>query len=71
MAISVGFGMALAIQNPIIVNLITNMLVFVVLLFSPIVFPLSHLPPWLMDVARSCPSTRWPRSSGRASRTGS
>jgi ABC-2 type transport system permease protein len=55
MAISVGFGMALAIQNPIIVNLITNMLVFVVLLFSPIVYPLSHLPTWLADVAQVLP----------------
>ena len=55
MAISIGFGMALAIQSPIIVNLITNTLVFVVLLFSPIVFPASHLPPWLMDVHRVLP----------------
>ena len=71
MAISVGFGMALAIKSPIVVNLITNTLVFVVLLFSPIVFPASHLPPWLMESTASCPSTPWPRSSGRASRTGS
>jgi ABC-2 type transport system permease protein len=55
MAISVGFGMALAIKSPIVVNLITNTLVFVVLLFSPIVFPASHLPPWLMDVHRFLP----------------
>ena len=55
MAISVGFGMALAIKSPIVVNLITNTLVFVVLLFSPIVFPASHLPPWLMDIHRFLP----------------
>ena len=39
MAVSVGFGMALAISNPLLINLITNALIFVVLLFSPIVFP--------------------------------
>jgi ABC-2 type transport system permease protein len=44
MAISVGFGMAVAIPRPLITNLITNALTFVVLLFSPIVFPLSQLP---------------------------
>jgi ABC-2 type transport system permease protein len=55
MAISVGFGMALAIKSPIVVNLITNTLVFVVLLFSPIVFPASHLPPWLMEIHRFLP----------------
>ena len=55
MAISVGFGMALAIESPIVVGLITNTLVFGVLLFSPIVYPASHLPPWLMDVHRVLP----------------
>jgi len=55
MAISVGFGMALAISSPILVNLITNTLVFVVLLFSPIVFPISHLPSWLAGVHHVLP----------------
>jgi ABC-2 type transport system permease protein len=49
MAVSVGFGMALAISNPMITNLITNALVFVVLLFSPIVFPAENLPHWLFQ----------------------
>ena len=47
MAISVGFGTALAVGNPMITNLISNALVFLVLLFSPIVFPASNLPDWL------------------------
>jgi ABC-2 type transport system permease protein len=55
MAISVGFGMALAIRSPIVISLITNMLVFMVLLFSPIVFPPTNLPTWLMDVHRVLP----------------
>jgi ABC-2 type transport system permease protein len=47
MAVVVGFGMALAIENPMVTNLITNALMFVVLLFSPIVYPASNLPDWL------------------------
>jgi ABC-2 type transport system permease protein len=55
MAISVGFGMALAIPNPMVVNLISNTLIFVVLLFSPIVYPPSHLPDWLFTVHQFLP----------------
>lgn len=55
MAVSVGFGMALAIPNPLVVNLITNALVFAVLLFSPIVFPPSQLAGWLFAVHRALP----------------
>ncbi len=50
MAITVGYGMALAISNPIVTNVVTNALVFVVLLFSPIVYPASQLPAWLATV---------------------
>ena len=55
MAVSVGFGMALLIADPLLTNLITNALMFVVLLFSPIVFPPSHLPAWLSAVDRALP----------------
>jgi len=55
MAISVGYGMALAISNPLLVNLITNALIFVVLLFSPVVFPASHFPGWLLAADRALP----------------
>jgi ABC-2 type transport system permease protein len=55
MAVSVGFGMALAIPDPMITNVITNTLVFVVLLFSPIVFPPGNLPGWLFAVHRALP----------------
>ncbi len=47
MAITVGYGMSLAISNPMVTNVVTNALMFVVLLFSPIVYPASHLPVWL------------------------
>jgi ABC-2 type transport system permease protein len=55
MAISVGFGMALAIPNPILIGLITNTLIFVVLLFSPIVYPPSNLPDWLFTLHKVLP----------------
>jgi ABC-2 type transport system permease protein len=55
MAVSVGFGMALVISNPLITNLIANALVFVVLLFSPIVFPIGNLPGWLSAVHQALP----------------
>jgi len=55
MAISVGYGMALAIPNPILIGLITNTLIFVVLLFSPIVYPPSNLPDWLFTFHKLLP----------------
>jgi ABC-2 type transport system permease protein len=54
-AVSVGFGMALAIRDPSVANLIANALIFVVLLFSPIVFPAANLPGWLFAVDRVLP----------------
>jgi len=54
-AIAVGYGMALAISNPLVMNLIANALVFVVLLFSPIVYPASQLPGWLYAAHRVLP----------------
>lgn len=53
MAISVGYGMALAISNPLLINVIANALIFVVLLFSPIVIPASSFPAWLLTADRS------------------
>jgi ABC-2 type transport system permease protein len=54
-AITVGYGMAVAISNPLVTNVVTNALMFVVLMFSPIVFPASQLPGWLYDIHRALP----------------
>jgi ABC-2 type transport system permease protein len=54
-AITVGYGMAVAISNPLVTNVVTNALMFVVLMFSPIVFPASQLPGWLYAVHRVLP----------------
>jgi ABC-2 type transport system permease protein len=55
MATSMGFGLALAIRDPLVANVIVNVLIFVVLLFSPVVFPITQLPAWLADVHRVLP----------------
>lgn len=49
-AVTVGFGLAISVRNPLVINLVCNALVFVVLLFSPIVYPASQLPGWLRAV---------------------
>jgi ABC-2 type transport system permease protein len=46
MAASVGYGLAMAIPEPRITNLITNVIIFLVLLFSPIVIPIDRFPDW-------------------------
>jgi ABC-2 type transport system permease protein len=55
MATSVGFAMAQLIARPVITNAIVNALIFVVLLFSPVEFPIGRLPLWLADVHRVLP----------------
>jgi ABC-2 type transport system permease protein len=55
MAASVGFAMAQLVARPVVTNAIVNALIFVVLLFSPVQFPISRLPLWLADVHRVLP----------------
>ena len=55
MCASVGFGMAHAIENPVVINFIANMIVFFVLLFSPIIVPIDQFPDWLASIHRVLP----------------
>jgi ABC-2 type transport system permease protein len=55
MVTSVGFAMAQLIARPVVTNAIVNALIFVVLIFSPVQFPISRLPLWLADVHRLLP----------------
>ena len=55
MANSVGFGFAHAIPEPRITNLLVNMVIFLVLLFSPIAFPIANFPDWFATVHRVLP----------------
>lgn len=52
---SIGFAMAHAIPNPLITNLVTNILLFVILLYSPINFPPDRLPSWLAAIHLALP----------------
>lgn len=55
MCSSVGFGMAHAIKNPMVINFIANMIIFFVLLFSPIIVPIAQFPDWLASIHRVLP----------------
>lgn len=55
MATSVGFALGHVIPEPRITNLITNMIIFLVLLFSPIVVPIEQFPDWWAAVCRVLP----------------
>lgn len=52
---SIGYALAHAIPNPMVTGLVTNILVFVILLYSPINFPPERLPVWLADVHLALP----------------
>jgi ABC-2 type transport system permease protein len=55
MASSVGFAFGHAIPDPRVANLLTNLIVFLVLLFSPIVVPIDLFPDWWAAVHRVLP----------------
>lgn len=46
MATSFGYAMGHAVKNPRMVNPLTNLMVFLVLMFSPIVVPTEQFPKW-------------------------
>jgi ABC-2 type transport system permease protein len=51
----IGFAMAHAISNPMVTLLITQVLIFFILGFSPISFPAEQLPNWLAAAHRVLP----------------
>ena len=55
MATSLGFGFAQLVRDPLVTNAVVNVLIFVVLMFSPVVFPITQLPGWLADAHRALP----------------
>lgn len=55
MATSVGYAMAHAIPEPRVTNLIGNILIFMVLLFSPIVVTIDQFPGWWAAVHHVLP----------------
>jgi ABC-2 type transport system permease protein len=55
MATSVGYAMGHAIPEPRVTTLLTNVVIFLVLLFSPIVVPIELFPEWWASVQRALP----------------
>jgi ABC-2 type transport system permease protein len=55
MATSIGYAMGHAIPEPRVTNLISNLVIFLVLLFSPIVVAIDHFPDWWAAVHRILP----------------
>ena len=51
----VGYSIAFAVSKVQMVNVITQILVFVVMLFSPVMFPAERLPEWLQAIHRVLP----------------
>jgi ABC-2 type transport system permease protein len=55
MCASVGYAMAHLISSPVVINLFSNALIFFVILFTPIAFPASQYPAWLVHVQEVLP----------------
>ena len=51
----IGYSIAFAVPKPMMVNVITQVLVFFVMLFSPVMFPIDRLPGWLQAIHRVLP----------------
>ena len=51
----IGYTIAFAVPKPMMVNVITQILVFFVMLFSPVMFPVEQLPGWLQAVHHVLP----------------
>jgi len=54
-ATSVGYAIGHGVKNPRLVNIFTNLLVFLVLMFSPIVVPIEQFPSWFASLHRVLP----------------
>ena len=53
--IFLGYSIAHSVPNPKITQLITQVLVFVIMIFSPVMFPAEQLPNWLATVHKYLP----------------
>ena len=53
--IFLGYSIAHGVPNPKMTQLITQIFVFVIMIFSPIMFPASQLPGWLASVHKYLP----------------
>jgi ABC-2 type transport system permease protein len=54
-ATAIGHCLALASPNALVASLVTTLVIFAVMLFSPIDYPASHLPGWLAALHQGLP----------------
>jgi len=45
-----GYSMAFAVPKPMMVNVLTQIIIFIVMMFSPVMYPAEQLPQWLQSV---------------------
>jgi ABC-2 type transport system permease protein len=50
-----GYAVAFAVSKPMLTQVLTQIIIFVVMLFSPVMYPAEHLPGWLAAVHRVFP----------------
>lgn len=50
-----GYSMAFALPKPMMVQVLTQIIIFLVMLFSPIMYPVEQLPGWLQSVHQVLP----------------
>jgi ABC-2 type transport system permease protein len=46
----IGYSMAFAVPKPMMVNVLTQIIIFIVMMFSPVMFPVENLPGWMQAV---------------------
>jgi ABC-2 type transport system permease protein len=51
----VGYSIAFALPQPRMVQVLTQIVVFLVMLFSPIMYPIAQMPGWLQNIHRVLP----------------
>jgi len=51
----VGYSIAFAVPKPMMVNIITQLMIFFVMMFSPVMFPAAQLPQWLQSIHQVLP----------------
>jgi ABC-2 type transport system permease protein len=51
----VGYAMAMAVPRPMMAQVLTQIIIFVVMLFSPVMFPAERLPSWLQSIHQVFP----------------
>jgi ABC-2 type transport system permease protein len=51
----IGYSMAFSISRPMLINAMTQLISFAVMLFSPVMFPAERLPDWLQAIHKVLP----------------